>query len=395
MSVAVTAALVLPESFWFLDRAPDSLVHWLVRTRPRDPRPRIVMGERLLTRGEIRAALRQFERAAAMGSEDFRLAVAVADAMRAAGLFEKAAAQTEELLRVEPASGRLRRILGQCQLEMGRLSEGLASLEQATQLDPHDSAAWIALAEARIGISGFQPAAARVWEAGLRNNRGERSLQYGLAETEVGLGQYQEAEALLHGLPGQSVPKDPKTRELYARAWSAWGTVLHRLQPDAARRVQAKRALERALTLLARQPETHYELGLVMADDGQWESARRSLETATRLRPYAHPFWYHLARVDRRLGLQREADEAEARFNVLVSTFADVNRESLYLDEHPDDVARRLRLSRLLMEREDWDAAALHLSLVLRDHPGHPEATRLLQRLRTNRNSASGATRGA
>src|SRR2546422_7561065 len=52
-------------------------------------------------------------------------------------------------------------------------------------------------------------------------------------------------------------------RSLYARAWAAWGTILHRLRPDAARRAQAQRALEHALTLSPAQPETHYELGLV------------------------------------------------------------------------------------------------------------------------------------
>src|SRR5207253_10695891 len=131
----------------------------------------------------------------------------------------------------------------------------------------------------------------------------------------------------------------------------------------------SRRALARAVTLAPQLPDAHYELGLLLADDGQWEAARRSLEAAIRRRPYSHPFWYHLARVDRRLGRSREAAQAEARFNLLVSTFGAVNRENQYLDAHPDDVLRRLRLARLLIEREDQDAAALHLSLVLRVHP--------------------------
>jgi uncharacterized protein HemY len=205
----------------------------------------------------------------------------------------------------------------------------------------------------------------------------------------VGLGRYQEAEVLLRRLPQQPVPEQPKARELYARAWSAWGTVLHRLQPDPARCAQARQALERALTLAPQLPDAHYELGLLQAEDRQWEAARRSLEAAIRLRPYAHPFWYHLAPVYRRLGLPKQAEHAEARFNVLVSTFAAVNRDNQYLEAHPDDRSRRLGLARLLIEREDADAAALHLSLVLRDHPRDPEALRLLQRLRQSRAGGS------
>ena len=353
---------------------------------PRDPRPDLVMGERLLARGKTRAALTHFERAAARGSQEFRLAVALTDALRAAGRCDKAAIQARTLLRIEPQSGRLNRILGQCQLEMGQLSEGLASLEQATRLSPHDVDAWVALAEAHLGIEGFRPEAESVWEAGWRQNPGQDSLRYGLAETEVGLGRYSEAEGLLRSLPEQPVPEQPKTRELYARAWYAWGTTLHRLQPDPARCAQARQALERALSLAPQLPDAHYELGLLLAEEGQWEAARRSLEAAIRRRPYAHPFWYHLARVDRRLGLQKEADQAEARFNMLVGTFTTVNRDSQYLDAHPEDVPLRLALARLLIEREDRDAAALHLSLVLRDHPRDPGALRLLHRLRGMQN---------
>jgi tetratricopeptide (TPR) repeat protein len=384
---ALAAAVLLlvffsPGWSWLQERAPDALLQAETRCIPSDPRPYVILGERMLTRGRTRAALAHFGQAAAKGSQEVRLAVALADTLRAAGRYDKAAAQARQLLQVEPESGRLHRILGQCQLELGQLSEGMASLDEATRRDPHDVDAWIALAEAHIGIEGFRPETARVWERGWQQNPRESRLQYGLAETYVGLGRYPEAEALLRDLPRQPIPEHPKAKELYGRAWSAWGTVLRRLQPDAARRVQARRALECAVSLAPQQPDADYELGLLLADDGQWEAARRSLEAATRLRPYAHPFWYHLARVDRRLGRGKEADRAEARFNVLVSTFADVNRESKYLDAHPDDVSRRLALARLLIEREDWQAAALHLSLALQTHPGLPEANRLLKRLR-------------
>jgi tetratricopeptide (TPR) repeat protein len=370
---------------WLLERAPDGFLRSAARWFPGDPRPEVILGERRLALGKTRPAMAHFARAAARGSQEVRLAVDLADALRAAGLYDKAAAQSRELLKLEPESGRLHRILGQCQLEQGQLSAGLASLEEATRLDPHEVDAWIALAEAHLGIEGFRPETAQVWEAALRQNPGQGSLRYGLAEADVGLGRYQEAEALLRGLAEQPAPEPPKARELYARAWAAWGTVLHRLDPDAARRARAREALGRALSLAPELPDAHYELGLLQAEEDQWEAARQSLEAAIRLRPYAHSFWYHLARVDRRLGLRLEAGQAEARFNLLVSTFAAVNSDSAYLDAHPEDVSRRLSLVRLLIERGDRDAAAMHLSLVLRDHPGNPEAVRLLRRLQAGK----------
>src|SRR5207247_8089888 len=181
-------------------------LQWEARWMPRDPRPDLVMGERLLARGKTRSALTHFERAAARGSQEFRLAVALTDALRAAGRCDKAAAQARALLRIEPQSGRLHRILGQCQLEMGQLSEGLASLEQATRLSPHDVDAWVALAEAHLGIERFRPEGEGVWKAGWKQNPDQDSLRYGLAETEVGLGRYSEAEGLLRSLPEQPVP---------------------------------------------------------------------------------------------------------------------------------------------------------------------------------------------
>jgi tetratricopeptide (TPR) repeat protein len=395
LAVALCLVSISPAGSWLLERAPEGVLEWEARCIPLDPRPHVILGERLLARGAPRAALGQFEQAAARGSQELRLAVALADTLRAAGLYEKAAAQARQLLQLDPESGRLHRILGQCQLELGQISEGLVSLETATRLAPRDADGWIALAEAHIGLEGFRPQTAQIWERGWQQNPGQNSLQYGLAETDVGLGRYDEAEALLQRLPQQPIPEAPKARELYARAWSAWGTVLHRLRPDAARRAQARRALERAVSLGPRHPETHYELGLLLADDGEWDAARRSLETATRLRPYAHPFWYHLARVDRRLGLRKAAERAEARFDLLVSTFPAVDRETQYLDAHPDDVSRRIGLARLLIEREDWDAAALHLSLVLREHPGNLEASRLLKRLPGRRHAGRGRRGGS
>lgn len=386
----VAAGLLLllafsPVGSALLERAPDALLLRATQWAPRDPRPHLILGERRLARGEVRPALQSFERAASLGSQDFRLAIALADAMRAAGLHEKAAAQARELLKIEPEAGRLHRILGQSLLARGEMTEGLAALEEATRRAPEDADGWIALAEARLGIDGFQPRTAQVWEDGCARNRHDPILRYGLAESEANLGRYEDAETTLMSLPKDPVPQNPKAKELYARAWTARGIVLRRWRPDPERLAQSRQALERALALAPEQPDAHYELGVLHAEAGEWEAARLSLQSAIRLRPYAHPFWYHLARVQRRLGQEAEAARSQKRFDTLVGTFDVVNRESRALDADPHDVARRLRLARLLIERWDWEAAGLHLSLVPRDHPRHPEAARLMARVRARR----------
>src|SRR5438876_873021 len=77
--LAATLLLVSlsPASSWLLEHAPDALLQWETRWIPRDPRPHLVIGERLLARGQTRPALVHFEQAASRGSQDFRLAVAI------------------------------------------------------------------------------------------------------------------------------------------------------------------------------------------------------------------------------------------------------------------------------------------------------------------------------
>lgn len=393
--IAVLAcAVLIPPPTWLLERLPDSALRWESRRFSADSRPDRILGDRLLAMGQTRSATRHLSQAAGRDADDVAVLVSIADATAASGLAANAEAQARGLLKIEPRSGRLHRILGQSLLQMGRPAEALASLGEATRLAPTDADAWIALAEARIAIEGFGPAAAQVWEAAVKQNPQHGSLRHGLAETYAQLGRYEEAEAALRDLTGESAPTTPKPRELYARAWAARGIVLRRLRPDAARRAEAKQSLERALSLAPSYPDTHYEMALLLADEGQWAAAKEQLESATRLRPYAHPFWYHLARVYRRLGLRDAAARADARFDLLVGTFPAVNRDMKHLDAHPDDLPRRLSLARLLLQRDDRDAAVQQLALILRDQPRHAEATRLMQRLRSSPRSPGGAPVG-
>ena len=374
--VAVAAVWVSPGRILALERLPDRVLQGYGRAFPMDPWPPILLGERLLQEGQPRAAVEQLARVPD-GTQSVRLGIALAEALCARGVYPEAERQARQLLEVVPRSGKLHRILGECRLVRGEPFAALAAFQEATRLEPQDPGGWIALAGAQVEQKGFRPEIAQVWQEGLRANPNHPLLRCGLAETYVGLGRYAEAESLLADLEHLRLPDSTAGRELAGRAWAARGAVLRRLAPTPERLQQAQQALEHSLTLLPDAPDTYYELALLRADRREWEAARAALLRAIPLRPYAHPFWYHLAGVCRRLGRQEESRRAEARFRLLVNTFETVNQETRALEAQPEDAERRLRLARLLLSRADFEAASAHAARMLERDPGNQEALRI------------------
>jgi tetratricopeptide (TPR) repeat protein len=365
---------------WLLERAPDSLLQRLEQGSPGDPWPALLLGERLLARGEPSAALQRFERAGQLGASDSRWGIDVIDSLSGSGLHESAVTQAQALLQFEPKSGRLQRILGQSQLRLGQTREGMAALETATRLAPYDAGAWLALAEARTARLEPGMDLLGTWETAVKQCPQSAALRQGLAHSYIELARYTEAEPLLVGLERQPAPQDPAARGAYVRAWYARGVVLHRLRPDAQRRAQAKEALSRVHTLSPGYPDAYYEEGLLLAEEGDHIAARSALETAVRLKPQAPPFWYQLSMLCRKEDPARSR-AAEARFQLLVRTERDVAVHSNYLAAHPEDTARRIRLARLLLQRQDRVNAARQLTIALRSAPANAEARQLLRGL--------------
>ena len=390
--ISAAVALSVPDSpvrIRLLEALPDPLLTRVSRVPLGDPWPLVILGERLLARGKPRSALDRFNQAESLGCHDLRWAAGTVDALRAGGLYAGTDARTQELLQMNPRSGRLYRVLGQCQVAQGNLSSGLASLEKAVELAPDDPSAWVALGKARLSQGGYSPQAAQPWIDGHARIPADASLRYGTADVLVGLGRYAEAEALVRRLPQEPVPENPEIRPLFARAWYARGVALHRQDPDTARLAQAQQSLEHALSLDPQLPDAYYELGVLQDEAGQPQQAVHSLERAVQLRPYAHPFWYRLAIAYRHLGREREADRAEARFSFLVRSGTMVQQLSERLQEHPNDFATHLDLARILLQRQEWDAAARHTAAVLSAQPGNSEAQHLWKQLQ----SSAGGTR--
>lgn len=365
---------------WLLEQTPDAMLQRMEPGFVRDPWPVLIQGERLLARGEPAAALRCFERAGKLGASDSRWGTDVIESLSGSGLHESAVAQAQALLQFEPKSGRLHRILGQSQLRLGQTREGIEALETATRLSPHDAAAWLALAEARTALLEPGTELLGTWEAAVKQCPQSAELRQGLAHAYVELARYTEAEPLLIGLEQQPAPQDPAARGAYVRAWYARGVVLHRLRPDTQRRALAKDALARVHTLSPGYPDAYYEEGLLLAEEGDGTAARSALETAVRLKPQAPPFWYQLSMLCRKDDPARSR-AAEARFQLLVRTERDVALHSNYLATHPKDTARRIRLARLLLQRQDRVNAARQLTAALRAAPANSEARQLLRSL--------------
>ncbi len=364
-----------------LERLPDSMLEREAAAFPRDPWPRIVLGERRLAAGKPREALEQFGKVPE-GTSLARLGLDLAEATLASGLPERARDLAIQLEQMAPQSAVRHRILGESRVAMGDYSAGMAELEQAVRLDPSDPKAYLALAQARIEFEGPRPATALLLEQGLAKCPASNpGIRYLLADVYVMVGRYEEAESLTANLDREGEPAAPPERALFARAQFARGALLRRFRPDRDRRYLSRESLETALRILPEYPDAHFELGMLFADETTWRAAADQFEMATSLRPYAHPVWFHLARAQRRLGLSADAVRSEARFRLLVETFERVNSENRWLDEHPGDHLRRLKLAELLLNRQDLDAAAGQLDLLAAALPADPRAAALRRRL--------------
>jgi tetratricopeptide (TPR) repeat protein len=115
---------------------------------------------------------------------------------------------------------------------------------------------------------------------------------------------------------------DPSTNARTAKAWleqavaAAPGPIPLSLLGDAHNRLGDKRsareAFRRAIELDETYAEAYFNLGLLLADDGQSEEAERLLRTATQLTPNSHKAHGRLGIVLQQLGRHSEA-EAELR----------------------------------------------------------------------------------
>jgi len=125
---------------------------------------------------------------------------------------------------------------------------------------------------------------------------------------------------------------------------------LRRGAPEMAHRARAE--LERALALGVPEPAAvRYHLGLCCRREGDWEAARRELETSVQMAPEAWSAWYALQEVLVHLGRVEEARRARERFQTLRRQEDATMQRSFYVQEaqrNPESADAQYQLAEFL-----------------------------------------------
>jgi Tfp pilus assembly protein PilF len=134
-------------------------------------------------------------------------------------------------------------------------------------------------------------------------------------------------------------------------------------------RAGATRHFERALSIYPEYPNPAFRLGRIALSEERLEDADRWLTRAQRGRPNRVEYLNTLARARFLRG-----DEASAERLL---------RRSLRID--PDPLSTKIGLLTVLVERGKLEEAAAFAAGLRRQHPGHPDLSRLIDRLESER----------
>lgn len=130
---------------------------------------------------------------------------------------------------------------------------------------------------------------------------------YALARCDLKDGRAQDAETVLNNARVKA-PGDAKVDFLS-------GVVLSQLGKND----QAIAALKRSIALDDHVADSHYELGKLLAGDGELQSAKNEFEQAAALAPNHANAFYQLSRIYRRLGDETSADKMAHRTQELLA----------------------------------------------------------------------------
>lgn len=317
------------------------------------------------------------------GGEALRRGMAAFQAGRNAEAIEA----LQKAARNDPHVPIVRAYLGLAYLRQKRYADALKQFEVERGLLPNPAFAWAHIADVHYA-QGHLPAAIQALEKAA-------SLQPDLAQVHYNLGMlYPQALQLnkaIESLERYSALEPGNHYALYLR-----GSLLYKLArlDDAERALQeairlephvglyhfalaqvffrrtptpqtterARAELQMALEMGAPEPAAvYYYLGLCSQRQGDWESARRQLETSVQMAPEAWGAYYALAEVLQKLGRPEEARKARARFAALRAQEDMRMQRAFYTQEvqrNPDSAAAHLQLAQFLSQQGEYNRAS-------------------------------------
>jgi len=303
---------------------------------PNNYRPHFSMGLGFLRLGVPDAAVPELTRAADLAPRNDRVICYLGNAFRLVNRYREAVTAGETAVKLNPRRAENWHQLGLTYYRpTGQQGKGRDYLQRATELEP-------------------------------TNAEYQRDYASALSDT----GQYAGAET--HAREAVRLnPSDPVARYLL-------GKILHRSQTS------PEQAIDMLRTAIRLSPQTfqpHYELGVLLEEQGDYAGALKEFEVSSRINGRHEQSWFHQASTAARLGRSAQASAARARFQALTRD----RDERQYLErrvfDHPDDAALRLRFAALLERNDDLVGAAMQCQAILKKNPKHPQARALLARL--------------
>lgn len=349
-------------------------------------------------RAQVRrgASISQLEAALRRHPEDRLARYELAKSYYMSGQFRKARDTYEQVVARDPRSARARLGLGLSLFELGQLpaardaleralaldrnlawaeymqgkiawlhgsvSDALPRVKRATELDPRSGPAWYGLGVCYLHLRRYDEAILPLRQA---IDREERNAQYHTALGDVLLyrGSTEEGRRELElalRLNPEFGPACALMGGFYLRKGSG---------PDALAR--AEELLQRAARLKTFHPEqVQLDLGDLWLRKREYRKALAALQESIRIDPRDERPYFTLAQVQRRLGDEKAAAAAEARFREISRRHVEMQTVEARVFHNPADHVARLRLARVYAEIGLEASAAAQYGRYLRDRPG-------------------------
>lgn len=291
---------------------------------PEDPEGYFRMGRYLRVKGDVAAALKEYEQAYALakGAGKSAMLSEIINTQVAAGQTDPALARVEALLREEPAHPAANDLLGVVQMARKDYKAAEAAFTKQLELNPNSSTVYAQLSAARERQDNRDGAVA-AYEQGLNVLKDNISLLVGLAAVYERQGNFEAAMGTYEKVLAKQADNAVAVNNLAALL------VDHRTDP-----ASLARAKELATKLeQVQQPAMRDTLGWVHYATGDYVKAVEVLEGVVNAAPKVPIFHYHLG-----MAYAKAGDKAKARATLT---------KALELGDFPEAEKTRKALSEL------------------------------------------------
>jgi tetratricopeptide (TPR) repeat protein len=347
-------------------KAQAALDHWL-SARPASGEAHLLQAEVDLAMGRPQASLEHLVRAEALGEPKSSTARMMGILKARAGRHVEAEALLRGVLdRSDDSEPDAAEALARVYLETFQFPAARPVLDRWIRDAPRDPRPFLYRVEI-ARLEAEEPAVLiQDYRSALQRDPSLDTARLGLAEQLVKANRFEEAaEEFTTCLERE--PENPG-----AMVGAGYNALLRGDDETAAR------WFDRALAIAPDDPVILRERAAVDVQRGEFTAALTRLDRAIALKPTDGESHHRRSLVLRRLGREDEAKSARETALRLRAEDARIVDLRKSLMRSPNDEGLRVELARWLLQRGQRDEAIRWANLVLRDHPGQPEISRLL-----------------